>query len=87
MMEIQANAFVLHMVRNIARLLVECSDATEAKHAQRILLGRDRTQLGATAPPDGLYLTSVRYPGQDFPPVPEPAFLGATYSASVAGED
>ncbi|MGI9325141.1 MAG: tRNA pseudouridine(38-40) synthase TruA [Pseudomonadales bacterium] len=62
-LDIQANAFLLHMVRNIARALFEVGSAARPKSwLEALLAGRDRTALGATAPPQGLYLVQVQYP-------------------------
>ena len=61
--EATANAFLHHMMRNIAGLLIAIgkSDAPPTL-AQEVLAGRDRTRNAATAPAGGLYLLSVRYP-------------------------
>lgn len=58
-----ANAFLHHMVRNIAGLLIKVGkgDAPPAWAAE-VLAGRDRRLSAATAPADGLYLWQVRYP-------------------------
>lgn len=61
--EATANAFLHHMMRNIAGLLIavgRCDAAPE--WAGEVLEGRDRTRGAATAAPGGLYLMSVRYP-------------------------
>lgn len=60
-----ANAFLQHMVRNIAGVLTDIG-AGEKKPdwAKEVLAARDRTQGGVTAPPDGLYLTDIEYPEQ-----------------------
>jgi tRNA pseudouridine38-40 synthase len=62
---VYANAFLQHMVRNIAGVLTSIG-AGEQKSgwAQAVLAARDRTQGGVTAPPDGLYLTDIEYPEQ-----------------------
>jgi tRNA pseudouridine38-40 synthase len=61
--EVQANAFLHHMVRNIAGSLIAvgCGDRPVAWIAD-VLAGRDRTLAGATAPPQGLYFAGVEYP-------------------------
>ncbi len=61
--EATANAFLHHMVRNIAGLLIVVGkgEASPAWAAQ-VLEGRDRRSSAPTAPADGLYLWSVRYP-------------------------
>jgi len=58
-----ANGFLRHMVRNIVGTLVEVGrGARPPADLNRILDGRDRRLAGATAPPQGLYLTQVLYP-------------------------
>ncbi|OZI14289.1 tRNA pseudouridine(38-40) synthase TruA [Sodalis-like symbiont of Philaenus spumarius] len=76
--DIKANAFVHHMVRNIVGSLLEvgCSNRPESWIAD--LLGyRDRTQAGATARAEGLYLVAVDYPSRFALPTspPGPLFL------------
>ncbi|MBS0365277.1 MAG: tRNA pseudouridine(38-40) synthase TruA [Proteobacteria bacterium] len=63
--EVTANAFLHHMVRNIAGLLLAIGrgDAPVAWAAQ-VLLGRERARSAATAAAAGLYLHAVRYPAQ-----------------------
>jgi tRNA pseudouridine38-40 synthase len=59
---ITANAFLHHMVRNIAGVLIEIGMGEQPEDWTReVLQARDRTQGGITAPPGGLYLTGVRY--------------------------
>lgn len=62
-LDIQANAFLQHMVRNIAGTLLEIGagkrDSSWVKH---LLEGRDRTAAAMTASPYGLYLVAVAYP-------------------------
>lgn len=64
-LELEANGFLHHMVRNIAGVLL-CIGAGEAvpEWAGQVLEQRDRTLGGVTAPPDGLYLTGVVYPDE-----------------------
>jgi tRNA pseudouridine38-40 synthase len=59
---VTANAFLHHMVRNIAGVLIAigCGDRPIA-WSREVLESRDRTLGGITAPPGGLYLTGVRY--------------------------
>jgi tRNA pseudouridine38-40 synthase len=62
--EAEANAFLHHMVRNIAGLLIAVGKGDEPPEwARAVLEGRDRTRSAATAPAAGLYLWEVRYPG------------------------
>ena len=61
--EVTANAFLHHMVRNLAGLLIAIGRGdAEPGWAQEVLAGRDRTRNAATAPPEGLCLLGVRYP-------------------------
>lgn len=61
--DIEANAFLLHMVRNITGSLLEVGAGREsAEWIAELLQKRDRTQAAATARPDGLYLVHVSYP-------------------------
>ena len=61
--DIQANAFLLRMVRNIAGLLMEVGAGRQPKEkVAELLLERDRRLLGKTAPAAGLYLIQVSYP-------------------------
>lgn len=62
-MDIEANAFLMHMVRNIAGVLmtIGCGEA-KVPWAKEVLLTRDRTQGGVTAPPEGLYFLGALYP-------------------------
>ena len=59
---ITANAFLHHMVRNIAGVLIAIGKGEQSVDWTReVLEVRDRAQGGITAPPGGLYLTAVRY--------------------------
>ncbi len=60
---VTANAFLHHMVRNIAGVLISIGSGLQGPEwAQEVLELRDRTQGGITAPPDGLTLVGVEYP-------------------------
>ena len=78
-LDIQANAFLLHMVRNIARVLHDVGRGAALALPQKILRGRDRTVLGATAPAGGLYLRSVTYPQFEFPEGKYPALVNGAF--------
>ena len=62
-LDIKANAFLYHMVRNIVGSLLEvgCS-ARSSDWLARLLAAKDRNQAGVTAPAAGLYLARVFYP-------------------------
>jgi tRNA pseudouridine38-40 synthase len=61
--ELSANAFLHHMVRNIAGVLMEIgAGKREVDWTRELLEARDRTLAAATAPADGLYLGGVYYP-------------------------
>lgn len=62
-MEVQANAFLHHMVRNIvgSLLLVGRGEQPETWIAE-LLAGRDRTVAGPTATSSGLVFVGPRYP-------------------------
>ncbi|MFM1897267.1 MAG: hypothetical protein RLZZ385_2341 [Pseudomonadota bacterium] len=61
--DIQANAFLQHMVRNVVGVLLEIGGGRQPPGwAGELLRGRDRSSGGVTAPPDGLYLVQVSYP-------------------------
>jgi tRNA pseudouridine38-40 synthase len=67
-LDIAANAFLLHMVRNIAGVLLQVGEGRQDESwPGRVLMARDRAAAGRTAAPQGLYLVDVRYPGYDFP--------------------
>ena len=62
-LSVYANAFLHHMVRNIAGVLIYIgSGERDIGWAKEVLELRDRTQGGITAPAAGLYLTRVEYP-------------------------
>ncbi len=73
--EATANAFLHHMMRNIAGLLIAIGRAdAPVEFAREVLAGRDRTRNAATAPAAGLYLLAVRYPAAfALPVLPRPA--------------
>ena len=67
-----ANAFLHHMVRNIAGVLIAIGMGERpTEWSAEVLAARDRTQGGITAPPGGLYLAGVRYaPALELPSEP-----------------
>ena len=63
--EITANAFLHHMVRNIVGSLIDVGKGIqEISWIAELLASEDRTQAGVTAPANGLFLARVRYPEQ-----------------------
>lgn len=63
MLDIKANAFLQHMVRNITGVLIAVGSGQQAPGwARTVLAARDRCAGGVTATPDGLYLVQVDYP-------------------------
>lgn len=75
--EVEANAFLHHMVRNIAGVLIAIgAGMREVDWAATVLAGRLRTQGGVTALPDGLYFLGPTYPSSfGLPPVSSPGAL------------
>jgi len=71
-LEVTANAFLQHMVRNITGTLVMIGRGDESPEwAAEILESRDRKKGGIAAPPHGLTLVSVGYPDEfDLPANP-----------------
>lgn len=73
-LDIRANAFLHHMVRNIAGVLLAVGRGEQPPHwVQTVLKARDRRRAGVTAPSHGLYLSGVDYPADLAPPdLPQP---------------
>ncbi len=76
--DIIANAFLHHMVRNIVGSLFEVGDGRRSPEwFAELLKVKDRTQAGVTAPACGLYFVSVQYPAKfDLPMVVKKPFFG-----------
>ena len=64
---VEGSGFLYNMVRIIAGSLIDVGRGRlDAGCVQRALASGDREELGATAPPDGLYLLRVRYRDRPF---------------------
>ena len=76
-LDVQANAFLQHMVRNIAGVLIDIgSGKHEPEWAKTVLEARDRRDGAMTASAKGLYLVSVEYPDRfQLPKTPPGPFL------------
>lgn len=62
-LDVTANAFLQHMVRNITGTLVTIGlGEREVRWAHDVLVSRDRKAGGVAAPPHGLMLVAVGYP-------------------------
>ena len=71
-LEIVANAYLHHMVRNIVGTLLDVQGERDPLGAMsRILLSGERRLAGATAPAAGLYLWRVEYPAAYGIPAPQ----------------
>lgn len=80
MIEVRANAFLHHMIRNIAGVLMKIgSGEADPIWAKEVLEAKDRRLGGVTALPHGLYFVDVKYPSEfDLPKSTlGPAFLPA----------
>jgi tRNA pseudouridine38-40 synthase len=74
-LEIAANAYLHHMVRNIVGTLLEVQSGADPVGAMaEILQGGERRLAGATAPAAGLYLWRVEYPAVYGIPAPSGRF-------------
>ena len=63
--DVSANAFLMHMVRNITGTLAEVGQGEQpVEWVTEVLESRDRTIGGVTAPPHGLTLVDVEYPAE-----------------------
>jgi tRNA pseudouridine38-40 synthase len=65
MIEVQANAFLYHMIRNIAGVLMPIGmERKPVEWCGSLLAQLDRSLGGVTAPPEGLYFVGVEYPAE-----------------------
>ena len=71
-LDVTANAFLQHMVRNIMGTLVAIGSGDKSvEWMAQALQSKDRKQAGAAAPPHGLTLAKVTYP-DDYRLPPDP---------------
>jgi tRNA pseudouridine38-40 synthase len=77
LLDVEANAFLHHMVRNIAGVLLAVGRGDrEPGWVGEVLKACDRAAGGVTAPASGLYLTGVDYPEHfRLPPPPQAALV------------
>lgn len=76
LIEVEANAFLHHMVRNIVGSLVKVgSGLRDPSWLKEVLEAKSRRAAAETAPADGLYLTQVRYPEPYIFPASDNVFL------------
>ncbi len=79
--DIKANAFLHHMVRNIVGCLLRVGEAREVpEFVDKVLALQDRTKAPDTAKPHGLYLVQVGYPEQYNIPTNDISPLGFSLS-------
>jgi tRNA pseudouridine38-40 synthase len=74
-LEVTANGFLYHMVRNIAGSLLRVGLGEQpVGWLQQLLELKDRSKAAPTAQPEGLYFVSARYPEEYDLPVTAAAF-------------
>lgn len=77
-LDVAANAFLHHMVRNIAGVLLAIGQGKQpVDWARDVLESRERARGGVTAEPHGLYFIGPQYPDHfGLPDAPAPWFPG-----------
>ena len=74
-LDVTANGFLYHMVRNIAGCLLKVGvGESQVAWVGQVLDARDRNVAAPTAPPEGLYFVRARYPAEYGLPDEPPAF-------------
>lgn len=75
--EVKANAFLLHMVRNIVGSLIEVGESEKLPEwIIDVLASRDRRRASVTSASNGLYLVDIDYPMQfQLPKLPKGPFF------------
>ncbi|SBT19051.1 tRNA pseudouridine synthase A [Marinomonas gallaica] len=77
-LDVRANAFLHHMIRNFAGVLMTIGAGEQpVEWAKQVLDAKDRSKGGVTAPPYGLYFVDAEYPSHFNVPKPPlgPHFL------------
>lgn len=75
-LDIRANAFLHHMVRNIAGSLIDVGTGRRPEAwIGEVLASRERTRAGMNAPACGLYFVAAEYPAEFAVPVAPPFWL------------
>lgn len=77
-LDVRANAFLHHMIRNFAGVLMTIGAGEQpVEWAKQVLDAKDRAKGGVTAPPYGLYFVDAEYPAHFKVPKPPlgPHFL------------
>lgn len=79
--DVKANAFLHHMVRNIAGVLMAIGCGKQEPNWSKVVLeAKDRAKGGVTAPPYGLYFVDVGYPAEfELPAAPDSPFFVAPF--------
>ena len=83
-LDVKGNAFLHHMIRNIAGVLIDIGSGKMAVDwCAKVLAAKDRAQGGVTASPKGLYLSDVVYPCEHLIPntLGAPSIVQAMISA------
>lgn len=63
--DVVARSFLHHMVRNIMGVLTVVGEGKQPVNwVSEVMASKNRDKAGVTAPPQGLYLTDVRYPAE-----------------------
>lgn len=61
---VTGDTFMHHMVRILVGTMIEVADGSRTpEDFARLLTGAERPEAGVTAPPQGLYLIGIEYPG------------------------
>jgi len=85
LVDIQANAFLHHMVRNLVGTLIKIGRGEKPiDWVEELLARKERAQAGITAPADGLYLVAALYPREFNLPLES---LGPNFLTLLADED